>query len=152
VLLPGAGGAHKLLAESTFAKVGRTLQSSGLEVVVAWGPGEDRRAGNIAASAGVHLAPPTDLAELAALLGGAALVIGGDTGPVHLAASFGVPTVAVFLASDWRRNGPLGTRTTVISGALEPARGPSGSARTRPSRAVDEREIIAASARLLGWE
>ena len=149
VLLPGAGGAHKLLAESTLAAVGSTLASTGLEVVVAWGPGEEPRAGKIAAAAAVHLAPPTDLEELAALLGGATLVIGGDTGPVHLAASFGVPTVAVYLASDWRRNGPLGERTTVISGAFEPARGPSGSAQTRPSRAVDDREIIAASRRLL---
>ena len=59
--------------------------------------------------------------ELAALLGHARLVIGGDTGPVHLAASFKTPTLAVFLASDWRRNGPLGDPTAVVSGASDTA-------------------------------
>ena len=150
VLLPGAGGGHKLIAESTLAAVSRDLAAgSALEVVVAWGPGERARAGRVAAAAGAHLAPPTDLEELAALLGGAALVIGGDTGPVHLAASFKVPTVAVFLASDWRRNGPLGERTAVVSGATDPAGQASGSARSRPFREVAAEEIGAAARRLL---
>ncbi len=93
----------------------------------------------------IRLAPPTDLEELAAVLGGSSLVVGGDTGPVHLAASFGVPTVAVFLASDWRRNGPLGPRTAVVSGAGESQERPSGSARTAPLRPVTSQEIISAA-------
>ena len=66
----------------------------------------------------------------------AILAIGGDTGPSHLAASFGVPTVAVFLASNWRRNGPLGARTTVVSGAAPGPDRPSGSARLPSPDAV----------------
>ncbi len=110
-------------SESTLAEVARGLAGDGLEVVVAWGPGEESRATAVVETAGhgVYMAPPTDLGELAALLGDAALVIGGDTGPVHLAASFGSPTLAVFLASDWRRNGPLGDRTAVVSGAADAA-------------------------------
>ncbi len=149
VLLPGAGGAHKVLPESTLASVGRGLQELGLAPVVAWGPGEQERAQRIADRAGVDLAPPTDLEELAALLGSAALVVGGDTGPTHLAASFNVPTVAVFVASDWRRNGPLGTRTRVVSGANESRPVPSGSARTGVARSVDADEILAAAGELL---
>jgi ADP-heptose:LPS heptosyltransferase len=146
-MLPGAGGAHKVLPVNTLAEVARGLVADGLEVVVAWGPGEERRAASIAESAGrgVHLAPPTGLGELAALLGGAALVIGGDTGPVHLAASFGTPTVAVFQASDWRRNGPLGARTAVVSGAAAAATGPSGTARTRRLRDIHAAEILEAA-------
>jgi heptosyltransferase-1 len=150
VLLPGSGGAHKLLGPSLLAAAGREIAGSGLDVVVAWGPGERDRAADIAASGGLHLAPPTDLEELASLLGGAALVIGGDTGPVHLAASFGVPTVAVFLASDRRRNGPLGDRTAVVSGSIDRASRPSGSARTRPERDINVAEIVAASKQVLG--
>ena len=147
VILPGAGGAHKILPERSFAEVARGLAADGLEVVVAWGPGEERRAASIAqsAGAGVHLAPQTDLGELAALLGGAALVIGGDTGPVHLAASFGTPTLAIFQASDWRRNGPLGARAAVVSGAAEGSIAPSGRARTRWQREVDGAEILDAA-------
>lgn len=151
VVLPGAGGAHKILSEGTFAEVARGLTGVGLEVVVAWGPGEDKRASAVveAAGDGVHSAPATDLGELAALLGGAALVIGGDTGPVHLAASFGTPTLAVFLASDWRRNGPLGARTAVVSGAADGPTGPSGTARARPQRNVSAAEILESAHGLL---
>lgn len=151
VVLPGTAGAHKIIAASTLAEVCRGLTALGMEVVVAWGPGEEARAREVTQNAGtgVYLAPPTDLLALAALLGGAALVIGGDTGPSHLAASFGVPTVAVFLASDWRRNGPLGARTTVISGAATGPAGPSGSARLPSLRAVGAQEIIDASRGLI---
>jgi heptosyltransferase-1 len=151
VVLPGTGGAHKVLPESTLAEVARDLAGDGLEVVVAWGPGEESRAEAVVVTAGtgVHMAPPTDLGELAALLGNAALVIGGDTGPVHLAASFGTPTLAVFLASDWRRNGPLGARTAVVSGAADAASVPSGTARTRPQREVSAEEILKSARGLL---
>ena len=87
--------------------------------------------------------------ELSLLLGEAALVIGGDTGPVHLAASFGVPTVAVFLATDWRRNGPLGARTAVVKGAREIAGPPRGSADATPKHHVGSTEIVAAARTLV---
>jgi heptosyltransferase-1 len=151
VVMPGAGGAHKVLTEDLLAEISRALARDGLEVVVAWGPGEKPRAVAVveAAGRGVHLAPPTDLGELAALLGGAALVIGGDTGPVHLAASFGSPTLAVFLASDWRRNGPLGPHTAVVSGAADGPSTPTGTARTRARRDVYAREILESARGLL---
>jgi heptosyltransferase-1 len=82
-------------------------------------------------------------------LSASSVVVGGDTGPVHLAASLGVPTLAVFLASDARRNAPLGPATAVIA-ASEPAHGqPTGSARSRPSREVAPEEITAAARVLL---
>lgn len=151
IVLPGAGGAHKVLPTSTLTEVARGLVGEGLGVVVAWGPGEETRAAEIARTAGdgVHLAPPTDLGELAALLGRASLVVGGDTGPMHLAASFGVPTLAVFVASDWRRNGPLGAHTAVVSGAADGSAIPSGTARTGRRRRVGADEILSSARRLL---
>ena len=151
VLLPGAGGAHKVVAETTLAAVCRELADSGLGVVVAWGPGEIDRAREVVegAGAGVQLAPPTDILELSLLLGGAALVVGGDTGPVHLAASFSVPTVAVFLASDSRRNGPLGAKTAVVAAAREVDGAPGGSARARPAHRVGSDEIVETARQLL---
>jgi heptosyltransferase-1 len=47
------------------------------------------------------------LQELAALLAGARLVVGADTGPVHLAAALGTRVVALFGPTDPARNGPL---------------------------------------------
>jgi ADP-heptose:LPS heptosyltransferase len=62
----------------------------------------------IAADASVALAPPTDLRELAFLLSRAAVVVAGDTGPLHLAAAFETPTVGLYGPTDPRRNGPWG--------------------------------------------
>jgi len=152
VVLPGTGGAHKNLPVRALAEVCRGIAADlDLDVVAAWGPGEESRAVAVAEAGGARArpAPPTDLEELAAVLGGASLVVGGDTGPVHLAASFGVPTVAVFLASDWRRNGPLGPRTTVVSGAAGSPGRPSGSARTLPIHPITAQEIISASLELI---
>jgi heptosyltransferase-1 len=151
VVLPGTGGAHKVLPIATLGEVCRGLAALELAPVVLWGPGERQRAEEVVEAGGdaVRLAPPTDILEMAAVLGRAAVVIGADTGPVHLAASLAVPTVGVFLASDWRRNGPLGRRTAVISGALDRPQLPSGSARVPAERAVGADEIVAATRDLL---
>jgi heptosyltransferase-1 len=151
VLLPGAGHPRKVLAPEILAQVATDLARDGCAVVVAWGPGEEGRASDVVtrAGAGVTLAPSTDLLQLTRLLSAASVVVGGDTGPVHLAASLGVPTVAVFLASDARRNAPLGPATAVIA-ASEPLHGqPTGSARSRPSREVGPEEITTAARALL---
>ena len=52
VVLPGAGGAHKVLTTGTLAEVARGLAVDGLEVVVAWGPGEESRAEAVVEAAG----------------------------------------------------------------------------------------------------
>ena len=54
------------------------------------------------------------LTELTSLTRRACLFIGGDTGPMHLAAALGVPVVAIFGPTDPARNGPYGTRSIVL--------------------------------------
>jgi heptosyltransferase-1 len=61
-------------------------------------------------SARAILAPPTDLHELAALLSRAALMIANDTGPLHLAAALGTPSLGLFGPTRAARNGPYGPR------------------------------------------
>lgn len=142
VILPGAGRPEKILPVETLAASARHLVSRGFDVVVAWGPAEGDRAREIAGRGDprIHLAPPTDLLELTAVLRAAALVVGGDTGPVHLAASLGVPTIGIHLTTDPLRNGPLGDHTACVSAAL-PGRGHRGSATTGRARPVTANEI-----------
>ena len=151
VVLPGAGQPHKILPASTLAETAKHLVDRGLDVIVAWGPGERDQASEVVeiGGAGVYLAPPTSILDLALLLGSAALVVGGDTGPIHLAASLGVPTVGVHLTTDPARNGPMGDRVAVVSGAA-PGRRPGGSATTGPARKVPSTEIWSAIDDLLG--
>ncbi len=145
VVLPGAGQPEKTLSAEVLATGVRHLVGKDLDVVVAWGPGEQERAAEIVDLGGprVRLAPPTTIIELARLLGAAAVVVGGDTGPIHLAASLGVPTIGVHLTTDPLRNGPLGNHTAFVSGAM-PGRGHGGSATTGRAGPITANQINSA--------
>ena len=54
------------------------------------------------------------ITDLIALTRRARLFIGGDTGPLHLAAALQVPLVAIYGPTDPARNGPYGTRSIVL--------------------------------------
>ena len=60
------------------------------------------------------------ITELIALTRRAKLFIGGDTGPMHLAAALQVPVVAIFGPTDPARNGPYCTRSIVLRNPASP--------------------------------
>jgi len=79
--------------------------------VLTWGSAEEKQVVDelSAAVAGRALVwPRGTLPELVALLAKAAVVVGGDTGPVHIAAAVGTPTVSLYRVTDNKRNGPRG--------------------------------------------
>jgi heptosyltransferase-1 len=127
------------------------LAARNLKVIVAWGPGERNRAEAVVAGAGnaAEAAPKTNIEQLTVLLGGAAVVVGADTGPIHLAASLGTPTLGVFLTTDWRRNGPLGPHTAVLSAAQLPQKVHPGRAGARPGAMPSAETIHRKVAQLL---
>ncbi len=79
-----------------------------------WGPGEREIAVNVRnlcrdhASSKVKLIPETTIKQLYYLLGRCDYFIGGDTGPMHLAAAAGTPCLGLFGPTDPFRNGPYG--------------------------------------------
>ncbi len=78
-------------------------------LILTWGHvTEKKQATQIAHAAGknAYVWPRGSLAELVALVRRANLVVGGDTGPLHLAAAVGTPTVSIYRATDAHRNGP----------------------------------------------
>lgn len=92
-------------------------EACGLEPVVLWGPGEEGLARQvIAASSGTAIeAPRTGVADLVALARASALVISGDTGPLHIATAVGTPTVSLFGPTDPERNGPFAPDDVIVS-------------------------------------
>ncbi len=116
VLNPGAGWGAKQWPVDRYGQVARILaQQTGLLSLINFGPGEEALAcATEASSAGTAKAITTSVSELIALIRRARLVIGGDTGPVHLAAMLGIPVVAIFGPTDPARNGPVGAATIVL--------------------------------------
>jgi ADP-heptose:LPS heptosyltransferase len=109
VLSPGGGWRSKCWPADRFGALCRSIRDSlDLRCVVNVGPGEADLAAALRA-AGRDADPllwDSSLEQLMALLQGATCVVGGDTGPLHLAIALGTPAVALFGPTDPARNGP----------------------------------------------
>jgi heptosyltransferase I len=115
ILNPGAGWGAKRWPAERYGHVARALADAGVRSILNYGPGEETLVQEAeAASAGAAIAMKGSITELIALTRRARLFIGGDTGPMHLAAALGVPVVAIFGPTDPARNGPYGTRSVVL--------------------------------------
>jgi heptosyltransferase-1 len=115
LLNPGAGWGAKQWPAERYAQVAMELGEIGVMSVVNFGPGEEALAQTVQAnSAGAAKAACCSIGELIALTRKASLFIGGDTGPMHLAAAMNIPVVAIFGPTDPARNGPYATRNVVL--------------------------------------
>jgi heptosyltransferase-1 len=115
---PGAAWPNKRWPPERFGEVATFLRDvRGLASVVLWGPGEEALARAVVdgSSGAARLAPATRIADLLALSRAAALMVSGDTGPLHIAAAAGTPIVALFGPTDPVRNGPWSPEDEVVS-------------------------------------
>jgi ADP-heptose:LPS heptosyltransferase len=96
VLHPGASVPAREWPAERCAQAVRALAQAGHRVLVTGSPAERRLTATVASDAGRDLGGRTDLATLAAVLGGADAVVVGNTGPAHLAAAVGTPVVSLF--------------------------------------------------------
>lgn len=122
LLQPGAGWRNKEWGAARFGTLAERLRSErGWIPVVGWGPGEEPLAREVVETSKgtARLAPPTGIRELAFLASQAQAMVGGDTGPVHLAAGLGVPTVGILGPTGSRRHAPWGPRTKVVELPLD---------------------------------
>ena len=118
VLNPGAGWGAKQWPAERYGIVARQLAEDGLKSFVNFGPGEEHLArATETASANAATGVTCTVSELISLMRRASLFVGGDTGPLHLAAALGVPVVAIFGPTNPARNGPWGTATVVLRSA-----------------------------------
>jgi heptosyltransferase-1 len=138
VLLTATSRTDKEWPEENWRALGSALIATGVRCVLPGGSSAERsRAGRLAQSLGRAVAAPAmNLTDLAGLLAGARIVVGVDTGLVHLAAALGRPTLALYCASDPTLTGVLGTAPHVNLG------GPG----TPPSA----KEVVATALQLLG--
>jgi ADP-heptose:LPS heptosyltransferase len=100
---PGATSPSRRWAPERFAGVGDALRRRGLHVgIVGTGVERPLARGVLEAMVGraVDLCGRTDLGTLAALLADASILVGNDSGPAHLAAALGTPSVTLFLSGD----------------------------------------------------
>jgi len=118
ILNPGAGWGAKRWPAERYGQVAKKLAKNGLCSLVNYGPGEEELAVAVErAGEGAARKVSCSVSELIALTRRAHLFIGGDTGPMHLAAALKIPVVAIFGPTNPARNGPFGTRSVVLRSA-----------------------------------
>ena len=87
----------------------------GMAVMVNVGPDEEQLGRAVRDASGATVRPLScSVSELIALTRRASVFVGGDTGPMQLAAALGVPVVALFGPTRPERNGPYATRAVVL--------------------------------------
>ena len=117
VLSPGGGWRSKCWPPERFGQLSQLIRNSlGLRCIVNCGPGEDDLALAIRECSGDAEPVPYNgsLGPLMALLRNASCIVGGDTGPLHLAIALGTSAVALFGPTDPARNGPYQSDAIVL--------------------------------------
>jgi len=145
ILNPGAGWGAKQWPAERYGQVARALAKCGVQSVVNYGPGEEELAlAAGTASAGTARVFQCSISELIALTRRAKVFVGGDTGPLHLAAALKVPVVAIFGPTDPARNGPYGTRSIVLRNPESPTTHARNPRADEAMLAIDVEEVVGA--------
>lgn len=109
VVHPGGGWSTKRWEPENFVAVIRSLTEKGVNPVLIGASAEAEAAASIGSDVPVtNLVGKTSLGELVALIEGAKLYVGGDTGATHIAAALGVPAVGIYLVTRPERSCPYG--------------------------------------------
>ena len=142
VIHPGAASPAKCWPVERFVELAGRLKGGGAGGAVR---GRRGRAGAVAGgdvarlSAAGEVRQPDTLVGLLDALAGASAFVGNDSGPGHLAAFLGLPTVSLFGPTDPARWQPIGPRVTVLRreplAVLQPERSPARSRTRRNDRA-----------------
>jgi ADP-heptose:LPS heptosyltransferase len=116
VIHPFATTAGKTWGAGGFLAVAQRLKESGMEPVFIGGGGDD-----FSPFQAFRTIPGAPLSEIKAVIAGASLFVGNDSGPAHMAAALGVPVVAIFGASDPAIWGPWRTASQVVTAPADVA-------------------------------
>ena len=117
VLSPGGGWRSKCWPADRFGELCQKIREElNVRCVINYGPGEETLAATVKSASGN--ADPFlydgQLGQLMALLQGATCIVGGDTGPLHLAIVLGTKAVAIFGPTNPVRNGPYPPQPFVL--------------------------------------
>lgn len=121
VFFVGASGPSKRWFPDRIAAVCRGLRERGLGVVLSAARNEAEVAARVVeagATDALDLAGRTSLREVIALAARARLAIGGDSGPMHIAAAVGTPVIGLFGATHPGRSAPYGYAEYVVRGEV----------------------------------
>jgi heptosyltransferase-1 len=112
---PTAGWGAKQWPRDRYGALSIALAEAGYATLVNAYKADDVAANEVvSASLGCAVVAPSTMTQMIALQRRTALVVAGDTGPLHLAAALKRPVVGLYGPTDPRRTGPYGCRCRVL--------------------------------------
>jgi heptosyltransferase-1 len=119
ILFHATAKTNKEWPEDRWIEIGKTLAARGLQIVLPWGNDTEReRSERIAAQVPNAIVPDRKpILEVGKLIAGAKLVVGVDTGFLHIAAALGIPTAAIFTIVKSHTALPMGPGKVELAGA-----------------------------------
>ena len=118
VLLHATAERAKEWPAENWIALGQSLRGSGIRLVLPWGNAREQERSRAIAAAlpGAEVPDLRPLDGVARLIAGASLVVGVDTGLLHLAGALGVPLVGIFAGSEPGLTGPIGQGPIAVVG------------------------------------
>jgi len=108
-IIPAGGWESKRCDATKWVEICKALyEKFGFHFLILWGPGDEKDADYIKDNLPeitVH-APKTELNEMAALIKACDLILANDSGPMHISAALGKPTLGIFGPTNPKAHGP----------------------------------------------
>ena len=118
-IFPGASIRERRWGSAKFAELVGELSAEGVAVVILGGSIDQEVAETICRKGGLNLTGQTSLAETAAILQSATLLVTGDSGLLHLAAGLGTSTVSLFGPGRQLKWAPRGRNHLILNQNLD---------------------------------
>ncbi|NEW90501.1 lipopolysaccharide heptosyltransferase I [Rhodopseudomonas sp. BR0M22] len=119
LLLHGTSRTSKEWRAEDWIETGRWLHARGLQAVLPWGTETERQTAELLSNEipGSRVLPRQRLDLTAGVIARATVIIGVDTGLLHLAAAYRVPLVGIYVATDPGLTGPVGSGAMRVLGS-----------------------------------
>ena len=152
ILNPAAGWVSKRWPTSRYGELARYLAQQRLPSIIVWGAPSERPLALQVVDAGGGaglLAPPTSMTQLASLARRAAIFVGSDTGPLHLAVAVGTPSISLHGTTPAAQCGAYGPRNRSLQVVYDNSRGKRRKSDTSAMEAITTEMVCQACRELL---
>ncbi len=117
-IIPAGGWQSKRCDAVKWVEICKTINQKhpNIKFLILWGPGDERDADYIhkRLPSQTILAPKTNLPEMTGLIKNCNLIIANDSGPMHIAAAIGIPTLGIFGPTNPKNHGPYSDNSTYV--------------------------------------
>ncbi len=116
-IIPSGGWASKRCDASKWVEICKAIkQKYDVVFLILWGPGDENDVNFIKNNLGNNavLIPEVKIGKLSALIKNCNMVIANDSGPMHIAAALGIPTLGIFGPTNPKAHGPYSPNSDYV--------------------------------------